>query len=209
MTKQFYLKLPNNYYFDYTFLMAALKEYRAPRDKITLLLKNHEILRIRKGLYIKTKEFGGTVDAINIANAVYGPSYISFQFALSYYAMIPERVETITCATIKRQKTFITPLGAFSYIHVPPTAFSSGLNLEFKEPGNILIASREKALCDQLAITISIRSLNDIEKFITEDLRIEMDDLADFSYDTLDEIEKAYQLNKTSLFVKWYKSKFK
>jgi len=38
--------------FDYTQLMFLLEDYRKPRDVISSLLQNQEIVRIRKGLYI-------------------------------------------------------------------------------------------------------------------------------------------------------------
>ena len=40
-------------------------------------------------------------DTISLANVLYAPSYVSFDYALSYYGMIPERVHEITSATMR------------------------------------------------------------------------------------------------------------
>src|SRR5689334_21193947 len=83
--------------FDYQILMDVLRAYDRPRDKIRAFLKKKSIVRIKKGLYI----FGETL-ARNppsreiLANLIYGPSYISLDYALHYHGLIPERVESVT-----------------------------------------------------------------------------------------------------------------
>ena len=38
------------------------------------------------------------VPAYLLAGSIYGPSYISFEYALSRYGLIPEAVYAVTCA---------------------------------------------------------------------------------------------------------------
>lgn len=38
------------------------------------------------------------------AGSIYDPSHISFEFALSYYGLIPEAVYTVTSATFEKRK---------------------------------------------------------------------------------------------------------
>ena len=83
--------------FDYQQLVTCLSQFSKPRDKIRRLLASGEIVRIRKGLYA----FGAPLQRAPIsrellANLIYGPSYISLDYALSYHGLIPERVETVT-----------------------------------------------------------------------------------------------------------------
>mgnify|MGYP003523184722 CR=1 FL=1 len=59
------------------------------------------------------------VDSFEIATVIYGPSYISFESALSYHGWIPEAVRTTTCASVKRAKEFETPIGVFFFLHIP------------------------------------------------------------------------------------------
>jgi len=47
---------------------------------------------IRKGLYAISPEITGIPISLPlVANLLYGPSYVSMDYALSYYGIIPER----------------------------------------------------------------------------------------------------------------------
>jgi hypothetical protein len=43
--------------FDYQALMDGLREYDRPRDKITELLRQGAIIRIKKGIYVGSSDF--------------------------------------------------------------------------------------------------------------------------------------------------------
>jgi predicted transcriptional regulator of viral defense system len=173
------------------------------------MLKRGEIVRIRRGLYARSRLYGGTVEPMEIANLVYGPSYISLEYALSYYGMIPERVEVITSVTPKRSKIFSTPLGKLTYEHVPVKPFAAGIALEERNGINILIATREKALCDRIARAVNIRTIGEIEAYIFEDLRIDEGTISNLSTNLLDAITAVYGLQRISLFALWYRKKFR
>lgn len=198
-----YLKLPVGHYFDHAFLVDTLKDYRAAQDKITLMLKHGEIIRIRNGLYIRSNLFGGLTEPVEIANAIYGPSYISLEYALSYYGMIPERVETITSVTPKRSKLFTTPVASFSYTHIQTNAYGVGVEIQKRGPSGILMATREKAVCDKLAQAAHVRTIKGVAEFLIEDQRIDPKDLANLSLDLLDEIENAYSQRRITIFTRW------
>jgi len=71
-----------------------------PRDKISDLLKKGTIIRVKKGLYVfgednRKKPYSKEI----LANLIYGPSYISLDYALQYHGLIPERVEAVTSVT--------------------------------------------------------------------------------------------------------------
>jgi len=96
--------------FDYQTLLVCLKNYARPRDKISALLKKDFIIRIKKGLYIFGDEYRRSPYSREIlANLMYGPSYVSLDFALQYYGLIPERVEAVTCVTTGRLAGFQRP----------------------------------------------------------------------------------------------------
>jgi predicted transcriptional regulator of viral defense system len=138
--------------FDYSFIKYALCEYKNPRVKINGLLKKGKIIRVKKGLYVFGHELAkGPYSKEVLANLIYGPSYISLEYALSFYGLIPERVEAITSITSKRKKLFNTPVGIFSYRYINPSIYSYGVTLyELDKYHSILIASKEKALSDML-----------------------------------------------------------
>ncbi len=79
--------------FDYQYLSYRLRQYRSPRAKIGLMLKKKEIVRIKKGLYILPEEYGGKLNKILLSNLIYGPSYVSYEYALSYWGLIPEKAK--------------------------------------------------------------------------------------------------------------------
>ena len=91
--------------FDYALLSAALSNYSAVRQKINQLLKEKIIVRVKKGLYVFAAEYRtNLVCKETLANLIYGPSYISLEYALGFHGIIPERVEIITSISTKKIK---------------------------------------------------------------------------------------------------------
>ena len=85
-----------------------------------------------------------------LAASIYGPSYLSFDFALSYWGLIPEAVFSFTSATFdkKKRKQFVTPFGLFTYRDVPRKAYPFGIQILNEGDYSFFIANPEKALCD-------------------------------------------------------------
>lgn len=148
-----------------------LKNYANPKSKLSRMVKQGKYFRITKGLYETNKNIPGYL----LAGSIYGPSYISFEYALSFYGMIPEAVYTITNATFekKKKKTYETPFGIFTYRDVPSAAFPLGLRILQEKEYFYRIAEPEKALCDQLYIMSPVANLKEMESLLVEDLRIE------------------------------------
>ena len=89
-------------YPDFLFLMDHLKPYASPRAKLTQMIKSGEIIKVRRGLYVWPPPASWSLKTL--ANKIYGPSYISFEYALSYHQMIPERVEMIIVQQGQKQE---------------------------------------------------------------------------------------------------------
>jgi len=163
---------------DYATLVALLSRYRSPKDKITAMEKQQQLIRIKKGLYIVAPQNG--MDAISrelIANHLYGPSYVSLESALSYHNLIPERVYPVRSVTMKRAKKYDTPVGAFDYRTVSSDYYSIGIQQQFSEnKTTFLIASPEKALCDMIVLSSGLRlqSAKAVKIYLEEDLRIDL-----------------------------------
>lgn len=110
--------------FDYQALLDSLKTYEWPRDKITSLLRQGIIIRVKKGIYIFGRKYARRPFSREIlANMIYGPSYVSLDYALHYHGLIPERVEAVTSITCGRGRRFSTPIGLFIYRMVPMRAY--------------------------------------------------------------------------------------
>ncbi len=196
--------------FDYCFLMDVLKDYQAPRDKVGRLLKKQAIIRIKKGLYILSPAYGGQVDRRVVANLIYGPSYISYESALSYWGLIPERVEEITSVTNKRNKIFKTPLGIFSYTYLHSSKYYLGVDLiTTRRTGadngqtSFFIATREKALCDKIATQKGIATDKEVAEYFADDLRVDLSELDDLDLVLLNKVAKAYRKKAVTRFVRW------
>lgn len=190
--------------FDYTVLMNRLQGYKSPRAKVTRMLREQELIRIKKGLYIRGPDWGDPVDRCVLGNLVYGPSYISFEYALSYYSLIPERVEAITCATNKRNRSFSTPVGYFSYRYLNKKVYSLGITRMPSGSSGFLIAMPEKALCDMLSTISGITRQSEIPALLFEDLRIDIDELATMDKDRLQGIAAAYSQKTVRCFAGWF-----
>lgn len=153
--------------------------YSRPNDKIRKLINDGELIRVKKGVYT----YEENLPKEYISAALVQPSYISFEYALSFYGMIPERVYHCTAATTKREKEFSTKWGIFYYKQVPLKAFHLGITWHFdREFGGSFFATPEKALCDKIKYDRGIGTLTQgkMLDYLLEDLRI------DFSQVSLD-----------------------
>jgi len=170
---------------DYATIKSLLTEngYKYINDKIKYMKQQGLLTSLKKGLYVYHSPYVKTLISKEIiANNLLGPSYISYEYALNYHGLTPERVEEVTSATTKRAKTFSTPYGIFSYRHIDKTLYALGVEIVSSKQGNFMMASREKALCDKVFATkgVKVVSKKSMQIFLEEDLRVDMDELANF-----------------------------
>ncbi len=151
--------------------------------------KGH-LIPIRRDLYLIKNSKRSHLNIFEIATVIYGPSYVSFESALSYHGWIPEAVITTTCATVKRTKNFETSIGIFSYEHIPIKAFSIGVEQHQQENGvTLFIAAPIKAIAD--IIYARKRTWKTIDE-LTEDLRIDPENFQNSEKKLIIELIKNY-----------------
>lgn len=171
-------------------LLDLLKEYKRPYDKVNELVKKGMLLPVKKGFYIPGTKLGiARPESFLIANHLWGPSYVSLETALSYWGLIPERVIEISSVTIKKTKTYKTPVGRFSYFHTPLPYYSFGIkSFRLTAKQTVLIASPEKALCDKVVLTsgVFLRSIRSTMEFLLEDLRIDEEALSQLNREEIE-----------------------
>ncbi len=184
---------------DHTTLSNIIKSngYIGIKDKIKNLKENGFIQSLKKGFYLHTSPFSNNIYSKEIiANTLLSPSYISFDYALSYYGLIPERVHDISSATTKRSKDFDNCAGKYSYKQIKKELYPIGLKIQKCKIGNFLIASSEKALCDKVYYTkdIQISNKKAMLEFLIDDLRMDLDELygCDVSI-----VSKYYEVSKS------------
>jgi len=171
--------------------------YNGINDKINKLKKDGFLQTLKRGLYLHKSPFSNSITSKEIiANTLLSPSYISFDYALYFYGLIPESVYDVTSATTKRSKNFKTPTDIYSFRQVKKELYPIGLKIESFKNGNFIIASKEKALCDKIYYTkdIKITSKKAMIEFLEDDLRIDMDELIDCDIEIF---QKYYEISKS------------
>lgn len=193
----------NTEVFDYQQLMGCLQGYAKPRDKIRAMLKAGEIVRAKKGIYVFGEDHRrGPWSREIVANLIYGPSYISLDYALSYYGFIPERVVVVTSVTLSRSCRFETPLGLFTYRSLSSRKYSIGIDQQALEGDrHFLIATPAKALADKIWTDhrFTPRRTADFRTYLHEDLRLGFDALRSIDRTLLDLIAEQYGSRKIRL----------
>lgn len=120
------------------------------------LIKDGLLQRLKRGIYaLKTDQ----PNEKEIANVLYKPSYISFDYALAYYNLIPEMVYQVTSATTKPTRLFTAVGLAFGYYTIKTRAYT-GYLLKQEGERRFLIAEPEKAVVDYIyALTLGQRGI--------------------------------------------------
>lgn len=174
-------------------ILEELGNYANPKAKLQRMIKQGAYFPLSRGLYETDRNVPGYL----LAGSIYGPSYISFEYALSYYEMIPETVYTITCATFekKKKKKYETIFGTFTYRDVPAAAFPLGLRLIREGEYFYRIAEPEKALCDQLYTMQPVKNVKELASLLAEDLRIEESELRKLSLEKIRFLSERYHAN--------------
>jgi len=184
----------------YNTLLNELHNYRAPNNKISRMVKTGSVTPITKGLYETDK----TIPGYLLANIIYGPSYLSFDFALSYYGLIPEAVYTFTSATFekKKEKIYNNHFGTFTYRDVPSSAYPYGIRLISEGHYSFAIATPEKALCDKLYIESPVKNKKELIELLFTDLRIDETEFQQLDKEVLCNLAGLYKSTNLKLLRK-------
>lgn len=175
--------------------------YSNKNNKINREIKNQKLFKIITGLYETNPDTPGYL----LASSIYGPSYISFEYALSFYGFIPERVDTVTCATFnkKKKKQYNTDFGVFTYRDVPMLVYPLEIVLVQDGSYSYQIATLEKALCDKLYTLKPLKNYSDLEKMLFDDLRINIEDFNKLNIDKIQKLSVLYHSTNVSLLAKY------
>lgn len=191
---------------DYNFVMDCLKDYKSPRGKLTTLLQKEDLIRVKKGLYLFGSDYRkGPYSSEIMANKIYGPSYISREYALAYYGLIPEYVAEVTSVSTKRTRIFDTPIGRFSYSHLPAKLYQVNFNLVLvRNNETALFATPEKALADLLYLrNYHIETLNELVDLLFDDLRLDEELVSKMRIGMFTEILNAGGSPTLKLLIEW------
>lgn len=181
-------------------LMNKYSEYSNKLDKIKRDVDNGLLFRITRGIY----ETNPNANPCFLASSILSPSYLSFEFALSYYGLIPERVYAITSASlgIRKNKTFINYYGRFTFSDIPSCAFPDGLRYISEGEYFTRIASKEKAICDSLYKWRTVHSVHELKELLFVDKRIDEDEFSSCDFVELLRIASLYKRTNLELLAK-------
>lgn len=203
-----FLKQIQTPYIDSQTLLTFFHGYQKPREKILRLVKNQELIRLKNGFYLITEkiEKNGFLSPPyeQIANLLYGPSYVSLEWALSFYGLIPEKVQLVTSVCLGRNKFFATSLKNFSYMHLAKAYYPLGVTQKKESQflGNFFLATAEKALID--FVYFKFKNLNEKEfaEQLFESHRFDSYLLKEMNQAALKEIASYYRCKKVKYLVK-------
>lgn len=121
------------------------------------MIKQGDLIALKKGLYVPRQYLLSLEKNLSLresyleylANVIRYPSYLSLEYILSKYGVIPEGVYSLTSITLKSSRVYSNPLGNFIYRSIKKDLFSNFENKDF-EGKRIKIATKEKAFFDYL-----------------------------------------------------------
>jgi len=188
---------------DHLTIMDEMKGYASPRARLTRMLKSGTIIQVRRGLFVDNVNVSRRI----LAPIIYGPSYLSFQYALHHFGLIPERVNIVTSATYNKNKDkmYHTPLGDFKYYYLPCKVYPYGIMKEEEDGFPYLLASPEKALCDTLYKTSGINTIDDLELLLFDDWRMEREELLKLDSGFISFIAPLYHRRPLVLLERWFR----
>ena len=175
-------------------LALQFKDYTDVKGKIRREVQSGRLTQITRGLY----ETDARTDGKYLAGAIYGPSYLSFDYVLSMCSLIPEAIfRTYTSATFSKGKAkqYDNAFGVFTYRDVPAAVYNLGVEIREENGYSYQIATPEKALCDKLYTISPVGSVKAMHALLFDDLRI---DESDFWQLNLEDIKQLAPLYKST-----------
>lgn len=121
-------------------------------------VEKKKLIRLRRGMFLFP---GAKIDELVLANFIYRPSYVSLEFALNYYGIIPDVAPNVTSVSPITTKTVGTGRGVFIYSKIARDLYFGWQTV--KDSGSeflFSIAEPEKALLDYVYVR-KIRDLTD------------------------------------------------
>ena len=178
-----------------------LDSYSNKNNKISRNIRDKKLFKIINGLY----ETDQNVSAYLLAGSIYGPSYISFEYAMSFYGLIPEKVTTVTCATFdkKKKKEYKTDFGVFTYRDIPLLAYPEEILLKEQDNYSYQIATPEKALCDKLYTLSPLNNYSNLENMLFTDLRIDEEEFNKLDVNKINCLSQLYHSTNVELLARY------
>ncbi|MDY0373531.1 MAG: hypothetical protein WC466_09590 [Candidatus Izemoplasmatales bacterium] len=187
-------------------LKEKYKNYTDVNGKTKRDIDKGILFPLVRGIY----ETNSNTDGFLLASYIYGPSYLSFEYALSFHSIIPERVVVYTNATFnkRKSKSYQNHFGLFTYRDIPKDAFPFMVKVYEEDSYAYFIASPEKALCDLLYIKKPVLSIRELKMLLFEDLRISKDMFDQLNFEDILFLSSKYMSNNIKYLKKYIEGEY-
>lgn len=136
-------------FFRSNFFIHLTDDVATLRCQVSQWQKQGYVYALKRGVYaLRDEDRKVNFSRFFLANSLYTPSYISLESALSFYGIIPEKVEYITSISTKKTQRFANKFGVFAYRHIDPHAYDGFTSLQDEFGQYYQMAIKEKALID-------------------------------------------------------------
>ena len=181
-------------------LQEELSQYTDSFGKIKRLVDEGKLVLLKKGIYDTDSSRPGYL----FSPVIYGPSYLSFDYALSRYGLIPEAVHEYTAATFNKgkRKMYHNAFGDYSYRDVPKAAYPFEVQLFADGDYAYMMATPEKALCDKLYTLPPVASVKEMKQLLFENLRIDEYEFSKLNAETIEHLSELYKSNNVHYLAK-------
>ena len=183
-------------------LSLALSKDGADLDYwIKKLLKEKILISLKKGFYISSyyrdlvnqnpEESSGYLEYL--ANILRWPSYVSLEYVLAKFEIIPETAFVLTSVTPKSPRVFSSEVTVFNYRNIKKELFFGYQVNNFRDK-KVKVASKAKALFDYLYLKRT-SVINNMKDYLLQDARINWSIL---SREDKDEFKSAVKISSSS-----------
>ena len=128
------------------------------------LIKQGKLLRLKKGFYILGTQ---NLNLEKIGQQLYSPSYLSCEYALGKYGILNQKPYTYTFITSRKTKNLLIANQSISYQQIKKELFFGFENID-----GVLLASKEKALLDELYLVSWGRNILDFDELNLKDVSL-------------------------------------
>ena len=143
------------------------------RRQVREWTKKGYILPLKRGIYFFNENYRKKEPSLSfIANFLITPSYLSLEYALGFYDLIPEKVTVFTAITTRKTTILKNRLGVFEYHSIKQNLFY-GYKKEVDKEQEFFIAFPEKAILDYFYLNRQFKgSFSEFESLRLQNLEI-------------------------------------
>ena len=162
-----------------------------------------EIARLKPGLFCLSEPWRrSTLHPFALASVLLTPSHVSVESALWHHGLIPEAVRELACVTPLRSREFRTAVGHFTYRTVPCRDPRAGVRaVEVGRNIWAFVATPLRAIADLVYLRRSVEYDRDGLSFLTESLRLELDELQPLHAVDVEELTSSLRSGRTVAYL--------